>query len=524
MSTIRKNFVSIASIAFLMLLILDSCEKKSPSDLSKESIIPAPVSITATGDYFNITKRTGIYIMENSEELTQIGYYLAEKLKPATGFEIEVKQTTEAPKTGNIYLTLSGNETNPADESYELNITKKSLHLSANSPAGIFRGIQTIRQILPAKIELSSLQEGPWMIPTGVITDQPEYAYRGAMLDVSRHFFQADDVKRFIDLIAYYKMNALHLHLSDDQGWRIEIKSWPNLAIHGGSTQVGGGVGGYYTQEQYSDIVNYAQERYITIVPEIDMPGHTNAALASYAELNCNGKATELYTGTEVGFSTFCAKKEVTYKFIDDVVREIVALTPGPYFHIGGDESHATKHDDYILFVEKVQEIVKSHGKTVIGWDEIATTKLIEGSVAQYWSKAENATLAVQQGAKVLFSPAVKAYLDMQYDSTTKLGLHWAAYIEVDEAYTWDPAALVPGISKDKILGVEAPLWSETITNMDEIEYMVFPRLPGIAEIGWTPAQNRDWNEYKVRLGQHGERFKAMEIDYYPSKLVPWIN
>jgi len=217
-------------------------------------------------------------------------------------------------------------------------------------------------------------------------------------------------------------------------------------------------------------------------------------------------------------------KKEVTYKFIDDVVREIVALTPGPYFHIGGDESHATKHDDYILFVEKVQNIVKSHGKTVIGWDEIATTKLIEGSVAQFWSKAANATLAVEQGAKVLFSPATRTYLDMQYDSTTKLGLHWAAYIEVDEAYKWDPATLVPGITKDQILGIEAPLWSETITNMDEIEYMVFPRLAGIAEIGWTPSEKRDWNEYKIRLGQHGERFKAMEIDYYPSKLVPWIN
>lgn len=516
----RKRLAITASI--LMLLTMGSCKKESPSDLSKESIIPAPVSITATGDYFKLNPRTDIYVMGESEELKQIGQYLAEKLKPATGFEIEVKQATAASRPGSIYLALTGNETNPDDESYELIITTKNLQLSANTPAGIFRGVQTIRQILPAKVELSTLQEGPWKIPTGTVSDQPEYTYRGAMLDVSRHFFQVEDVKRFIDLISYYKMNVLHLHLSDDQGWRIEIKSWPNLAIYGGSTQVGGGTGGYYTQEQYSDIVKYARERYITIVPEIDMPGHTNAALASYAELNCNGKATELYTGTNVGFSTFCAKKEITYKFVDDVIREIASLTPGPYFHIGGDESHSTKHDDYIIFVERVQEIVKSHGKTVIGWDEIATTKLIEGSVAQYWDKAANATLAVQQGAKVLFSPAKKAYLDMQYDSTTKLGLHWAAYIEVDNAYNWDPTTLVPGIGKENILGVEAPLWSETITNMDEIEYMVFPRLPGIAEIGWTPVSQRDWNEYRERLSRHGDRFKAMGIDYYPSKLVPW--
>jgi len=520
----RKSFVITASIAILLLLTMSSCKKESPSDLSKESIIPAPVSITATGDYFKLNPHTDIYIIGESEELKQIGQFLAEKLKPATGFEIEVKQATQAPRPGNIYFTLSDNGTNPADESYELIITKKNLHLSATTPVGIFRGIQTIRQILPAKIELSTLQKGSWLIPSGTITDRPEYDYRGAMLDVSRHFFDINDVKRFIDLISYYKMNALHLHLSDDQGWRIEIKSWPNLATHGGSTQVGGSVGGYYTQEQYSDIVKYAQEHYIIIVPEIDMPGHTNAALASYAELNCDGKATELYTGTKVGFSTLCVKKEVTYKFIDDVVRELVALNPGPYFHIGGDESRATKHDDYIIFVEKVQNIVKSHGKTVIGWDEIATTKLNEGSVAQYWDKAKNATMAVEQGAKVLFSPAKKAYLDMQYDSTTKLGLHWAAYIEVDNAYMWDPTSLVPGITKENILGVEAPLWSETITNMDEIEYMVFPRLPGIAEIGWTPILKRDWNDYRERLSRHGERFRAMGIDFYPSKLVPWNN
>jgi hexosaminidase len=342
------------------------------------------------------------------------------------------------------------------------------------------------------------------------------------MLDVSRHFFSVEDVKRFIDLISYYKINHLHLHLSDDQGWRIEIKSWPNLTVHGGSTQVGGGKGGFYTQEQYSDIVKYAQQRFITIVPEIDMPGHTNAALASYAELNADGKARELYTGTEVGFSTFAARKDVTYKFVDDVIRELAAITPGPYIHIGGDESHSTKKDDYIYFIEKVQQIVRSHGKKVIGWDEIATTKMIEGAIAQFWDKAPNALKAVEQGRQVLFSPAKKAYLDMQYDSSTKLGLHWAAYIEVDKGYNWDPAELVPGIQKENILGVEAPLWSETVTNMDEIEYMVFPRLPGIAEIGWTPALKREWSEYKTRLAAHGERFTAMGIDYYKSRLVPW--
>ena len=221
----------------------------------------------------------------------------------------------------------------------------------------------------------------------------------------------------------------MHLHLADDQGWRIEIKSWPNLTAHGGKTEVGGGDGGFYTQVQYADLIKYAQERFITIIPEIDMPGHTNAALASYPELNCNGKATELYSGVEVGFSTLCTKKEVTYKFIDDVVRELAEITPGPYIHIGGDESHSTPIVDYIPFVNRVQDIVIAHGKKVLGWDEIALTTLKPNTVVQYWAKAENAIKGVAQGAKVLMSPAKNAYLDMQYDSTSTYGLHWAAYI-----------------------------------------------------------------------------------------------
>ncbi len=515
------NHLKATAILFAALLLL-SCTTQVPADLSKNSIIPKPVSIVATGSSFKLKPATEIYIQGESAEIRQVGQYLADRLKPATGFGFEVKVTDKVPLSGNIYLVLSEEKSGPGEEGYELTITKKLVTLTANKPAGLFMGIQTLCQLLPADIEMSTKQTGPWEIATGTITDNPVYPYRGAMLDVSRHFFGVQDVKRFIDLISYYKMNVLHLHLSDDQGWRIEIKSWPELAIHGGSTEVGGGKGGYYTQDQYTDIVNYAKERYITIIPEIDMPGHTNAALASYAELNCSGKATELYTGTRVGFSTFCTTKEITYKFIDDVVRELAAITPGPYIHIGGDESHSTKRKDYIPFINKVQDIVLSHNKKPIGWDDISIATLRPGVIAQHWANVKNAQAAVEQGAKVLMSPAIKTYLDMKYDSTTKLGQNWAAYIEVDSAYIWDPATLVPGVAKDNIIGIEAPLWTETITNMDEIEYMVFPRLPGYAEIGWTPASSRSWNEYKERLAKQGPRFKAMGIDYYQSPLIDW--
>ena len=524
MITRKQNLALTALLITGMLLIQVSAPAKTPSDLSKESIIPKPVSITATGGYFEFKPGTRIYVQGESGEIRQIGQYLADRLKLSTGFGFEVMTTSKAPGSGNLYLILdkSNKSSKHGNEEYQLIISKKLITLSASDPAGLFRGIQTIRQLLPAKVEMTSKQTGPWKIATGTITDYPSYSYRGVMLDVSRHFFEVDDVKRLIEYLAIYKMNVLHLHLSDDQGWRIEIKSWPNLANHGGSTEVGGGKGGYYTQAQYSDIVKYAMDRYITIVPEIDMPGHTNAALASYAELNCNGKATDLYTGINVGFSTLCTTLAVTYKFIDDVVRELAALTPGPYIHIGGDESHSTKREDYIPFINKVQDIVLAHGKQVLGWDDIAIASLKPNVVAQHWANVKNAKMAVSQGAKILMSPAIKAYLDMKYDKNTRLGLHWAAYIEVDSAYIWDPATLIPGVGKENVIGIEAALWTETITNLKDMQYMIFPRLPGYAEIGWTPLSARNWNDYKVRLGKQGERFRAMDINYYPSQLVPW--
>ncbi|MEK6783259.1 MAG: beta-N-acetylhexosaminidase [Bacteroidota bacterium] len=538
----RPILALLLSCVFLVLL---SCKPSGPpTDLTKEGVIPKPVSVVATGGRFSLTDDSNIYV--EGEELKQIGQYLADKLNRSTGFDIQVSATKGAPESGNIYLTISGADAQLGEEGYELTITKDLIKLSAPKSAGLFRGIQTIRQILPNKIELTSVQQGPWEVATGTIRDYPTYSWRGSMLDVARHFFSVEDVKRYIDLISFYKMNVMHLHLSDDQGWRIEIKSWPNLATHGGSTQVGGGKGGFYTQEQYSDIVAYAQNQFITIIPEIDLPGHINSALASYGELNggtivpiegrvkvdvspkndlgIKNKPTELYMGIEVGWSTLRVEKEVTFKFVDDVIRELAAITSGPYLHIGGDEAHVTKKEDYIVFINRFQEMVKAHGKKMIGWEEIAQGNINSDAIAQHWTSPKYALMTVEKGAMVLMSPSKKTYIDMQYDSTTKLGQHWAAYIEVDSAYNWDPATNVEGVTQANIVGVEAPLWSETLTNMDEIEYMAFPRLPGYAEIGWTPVANRSWDEYKVRLGKHGERMKALDIDFYRSKLVPWVD
>jgi len=515
-----RNF----TVAFFVAVGVLSCKKNPPADLTKQNIIPNPVSATASEGVFELTKGSSIYTEGESAELKQIGQYLADKINPATGFGLMVSSTRGAPGRGNIYLAVSTTDAPLGDEGYELTISRDLVNVTANKPAGLFRAVQTIRQLLPDRIERSSVQPGPWELASGTIRDYPNYSFRGAMLDVGRHFFGVEDVKRFIDLISFYKMNVLHLHLTDDQGWRIEIKSWPNLTAHGGSSEVGGGKGGFYTQEQFKDIVKYAADRYVTIIPEIDTPGHINAALASYPDLNCNGKAPVLYTGTQVGFSTLCARKDITYKFVDDVVRELAELTPGPYVHIGGDESHATKKEDYIVYVNKAQEIVHAHGKQMIGWDEISQSTIKPNTIAQFWSNVAFAKAAVAQGAKIIMSPAKKTYVDMKYDSTTKLGQAWAAYIELEGAYSWDPATYAEGIGKENILGIESPLWTETITTMDEIEYMVFPRMVGYAEIGWSPAAGRSWDEYKVRLGNHAGRLKALDIDYYRSKLVPWAD
>jgi hexosaminidase len=512
-------------VAAVCLSACTSSNNQPSTPLSQAVLIPKPVSVTDGDGAFQIDDRTAIYISGESDSLKQVADYFSKKLSAALGKDVTAANAPGDSIDGThiLFVQRSG-DPELGSQGYEMTVTAQQLKIKANTAEGVFNGIQTLLQMLPADFGEKGKTGSGYAIAGGVIRDYPEYAVRGAMLDVARHFFSVDDVKHYIDLLASYKMNTLHLHLSDDQGWRIEIKSWPNLANHGGGSEVGGGKGGFYTQDQYTDIVRYAQDRYITIIPEIDMPGHTNAALSSYPELNCNDSATKTYTGIEVGFSSLCVRKDVTYKFIDDVVRELSAITPGPYIHLGGDESHATKKEDFIYFINKILPIPGKYGKKMIGWEEIAQANVDSSTIVQYWSNAQHAIDAVKKGAKIMMSPATKVYLDMKYDSTTKLGQDWAARIEVDSAYNWKLSNRVNGIPKESILGIEAPLWTETITNMDEIEYMVFPRLPGVAEVGWSPESQRNWDEYKVRLGKHGARMKALGINFYESKQVDWAK
>lgn len=520
---IYNKALSAAEISALYGSIPTPTPAPTPSPLpSIPPIIPRPVSYTAGTGNFTLASGVVIYVQGNNstetDEIYLTGQYLAGKLNPSTGFNISVVKGSNPP-AGNIYLTTIAGSSGWGNEGYQLDVTTGGVTLTAYKPEGLFRGIQSIRQLLPADIEKSTVVTGiSWNMPCCGITDYPTYAWRGMMLDVARHFQSVANVKRTIDLMAQYKMNKFHMHLTDDQGWRIDITSWPDLALIGGSTQVGGGPGGYYTQAQYTDIVNYAKERYITIVPEIDMPGHCNAALASYGVLNPDGQPKPLYTGTNVGFSSFMCQAEITYTFIGDVIRELAALTPGEYIHIGGDEASSTSQTDYNYFIGRVNDIVAANGKKMIGWNPVDTPAGAHSdSMLQHWSGSLSA--AQSKGMKIIMSPAEKAYIDMKYNSSNPIGLTWAGYNPTDDAYQWDPTNYA---LQSQSAGVECPLWSETVVTMDNIEYLTYPRLPGHAEVGWTPLSMRNWNEYKYRLKAHGPRMTYQDISYYADPVVPW--
>ena len=488
------------------------------------AVVPKPASLRATHEAFRLGPDTRI-VAKSRSSAREVAHQLAQILRPATGYRLPV--VDHGSRHDVIALKLGHADT--GREGYRLDVDRRGVELGAATAAGLFHGVQTLRQLLPARIESAQRERGPWVVPGVRIADQPRLRWRGAMLDVSRHFFSVAEVERYIDQLALYKINTLHLHLSDDQGWRIVIDRWPRLATYGGSTEVGGGPGGYYTKRDFAELIRYAADRHMTVVPEIDGPGHTNAALASYAELNCDGVAPPLYTGTEVGFSSLCADKEITYRFLDDVIGEITAQTPSRYYHVGGDEAHSTPPEDYVKFINREQELVHRHGKRMMGWNEIASADAAPGSIAQWWHTetgseegTELARTAVAKRMKLVMSPANRAYLDMQYNPQSPLGLHWAGYVEVQDSYSWDPATLVDGVGERDVLGVEGPLWSETIDESPDIEFLAFPRLPGLAEIGWSPRSGRSWDEYRHRLAAQGPRWDVMGMNYYRSPQVSW--
>jgi hexosaminidase len=525
----RLSRSSIA-LAFAGAALVSACKPPAsaapPSPVSgvvAPRIIPSPSSLTlAGGGPFELTRATSVTVVGGNPEVAAIGETFAALLRKATQFPFPVSATSAGSGAGSIELRLATDVASLGEEGYRLTVTADSVRLIANAPAGLFRGMQTIRQLLPVEIESDiGVARSAWPIPALTIVDQPRFAWRGSMLDVSRHFFTVREVQQYIDLMALYKLNVLHLGLTNDQGWRIQINSRPKLTAVGSLTQVGAGPGGFYTQQDYQIIIQYARARYITIVPEIDMPSHSNAGLSAYPELSCGSRPPTPYTGIEVGFSTLCVDKEETYAFVDDVVREVSALTPGPYLHIGGDEVKVLTNEQYVRFVERVQTIVNKYGKKMVGWEEITKARLNPTTLAQQW-KSDSATAALRYGAKLILSPAKRTYLDMKYTRDTELGQKWAAIFDVSDAYDWNPAFYMSGVTERDIVGVEAPVWSETMRNITAVEYMAMPRLVAIAEVAWTPQAAREWQDFRTRVAAHAPRWNYLGINYYRSPQIPW--
>ena len=525
--------------AVLTLIALSACARH-PSTYVRPlyptiSVIPIPLNVAQTGGpAFRLTPASAIVADTASLDQRRAALAFAAVSRPSTGYALPIvasldsiggamRAPTDTNRRSIVRLRLSM-DGSPGPEGYTLVSDQDSVVITASSGAGLFHGVQTLRQLLPFGIEThqSAIQMGPWQLPAVKINDAPSYAWRGSMLDVARHFFTPDEVKQYIDILALYKLNTLHLHLADDQGWRIEIKSHPELTALGAPSEVGGGSGGYFSQSEYVDLVRYAQDRYVTIVPEIDMPGHINAGLISHPELACGRRMPATYTGISGGFNAMCPDSEATYALLDDVIREVAALTPGPYIHIGGDEVQGLTKDQYAKFVQRVQGLIMKNGKRMLGWEEIATVKALDPStVVQQW-QGDSLAIPVQPGTDVVLSAAPHMYLDMRYTPLTELGLRWAGNIDVRKAYDWDPATAIKGLGQARVLGLEAPLWSETPRNITAVEFLVMPRLPAIAEVAWLPASRRSWDDFRLRLAAHGPRWNLLGINYYRSTQIDW--
>ncbi|UOQ91167.1 beta-N-acetylhexosaminidase [Agromyces endophyticus] len=441
-------------------------------------------------------------------------------------------------------------------EGYSLDVTADGIDIAADTAAGALNGVQTLRQLLPAWIESDTAVDLSWTVPVVAIDDYPRFEYRGFMIDTARSFYTVDEIKRIIDTTAPLKLNRLHLHLSDDQGWRLAIdtpEENPSGIEYGRLTEVSGatamtyngngqlmgtelGHTGFYTKADYREIIDYAARNGMTVVPEIDLPGHTNAALHAIPQLNSAGsnpkpmpgESTAPHQGTgDVGISTFDANNANTYVFITEVLRQLAELTPGELLHIGGDEAHSTSRADYTKMVDFATSTVADLGKTVVGWNEYAGTALPEdAAVVQYWNggTAAVANAVNTRGAKVILSPANKTYMPQKQDARQPLGGTWAcgSPCTLENAYNWNPGTQIAGISEQDVLGVEAAVWGEFIRGVDQAQFYSFPRLLATAEAGWTPQARKNTAEFVERVGASGPRMAASGVNFFPTATVDW--
>ncbi|MDZ7261076.1 MAG: beta-N-acetylhexosaminidase, partial [candidate division KSB1 bacterium] len=513
-------------LAFFLLITINDSSKaleKSP----KISVIPQPLNLQVGEGSFIITSKTKILLEPETPELRAIAEFLAEKITTASGYVVPIVpySSFETP-TNALVFTLAEQEEELGDEGYRLSVTRDIVRLRAYKPAGLFFGVQTIRQLLPPEIEspVKVPHEIQWLIPCVQIEDKPRFPWRGLLLDCGRHFMTKDFVKRYIDLLAYHKMNRLHWHLTEDQGWRIEIKKYPKLTEIGAWRfyEDGSVYGGYYTQEDIKEVVDHAQKRYVTLVPEIEMPGHSVAALASYPEYSCTAGPFKVSTQWGVHKEVYCAGNDSTFKFIEDVLTEVLALFPSEYIHIGGDECPKDRwkgcpkcqeriraeglRDEEELqsyFIKRVEKFLLSKNRRLIGWDEILEGGLAPQATVQSWRGMEGAIAAAKSGHDAIVSPTSHAYLDYDINTT-----------DLRKVYSVEP--IPAGLTEEEakhILGGECNIWTEHAPQ-EKIDSLVFPRLLAMSEKLWSPANHSDYADFYQRVRHHYARLSLLGVTY----------
>ena len=495
------------------------------------SIIPLPAEIQKQSGQFTITPETAITAdAANRQNAT----YLRNLVAPPTGFPLPI-QGGEHAQANVIRLALGGDRDTCGREGYTLTVSPQAVTIKAAEPAGVFYGIQTLRQLLPVEIERRAPVTGvAWRVPCVTVRDAPRFGWRGYMIDEGRHFHGQETIRRALDLMALQKLNVLHWHLTEDQGWRIEIKQYPRLTEIGSMRKgtargfVGkhDGVphGGFYTQEQIREIVAYAAERHITVVPEIEMPGHSLAALAAYPELSCTGGPFEVSCRFGIRADVYCPGKEETFAFLQNVLDEIVPLFPSPFVHIGGDEAPKRRwkecpacqarirqeglknvHGLEIYFVNRVIAYLDSLGRRAVGWNEILQPGLAESAIAQYWIGRRKPVLeAIRGGRDVIMSPVMHTYLDHSYSLTS-----------LSKAYNFEPIFReLDTRDEQHVLGMEAPMWTEWVPTRARLDYQTYPRLTAFAETGWTPRANKDLQDFQKRLAVFLQRLDKLGVGY----------
>lgn len=540
-NSMKKLLATIcAGAALVFLASCDGSSNKVAPYNQGINIIPAPVSLVQKEGYFKLGKSMKIYA--STPEAKTVAEFFAAKLNQSTGYSIAV---TDQASNGDISLSIdTGLDTN--EEGYTLDVTDKSVIVKAKTAQGLFYGMESFMQLLPAEVESATVVTGvAWTAPAVAIKDEPRFGYRGIMLDPCRHFIPVENVKKQLDVLALFKINRMHWHLTDDQGWRIEIKKYPKLTevaskrIDGEGTEYGG----FYTQEEVKEIVQYAADRFITIVPEIELPGHEMAAISAYPELSCKGEAGAPRIIWGVEDIVMCAGKEEPFKFMEDVITEVAALFPGEYFHIGGDECpktswkncplcqarirqeglrgdkhHTAEEKLQSYFVQRMEKVVNKLGKKMIGWDEILEGGLAPTATVMSWRGEEGGIAAASMNHEVIMTPGSEGMYIDQYQGDPKINpVAIGGFDPISKVYGYNPVpdTLAKAGKGNLIKGVQCNAWSEYMYNTDIMEYRIYPRILALSEIAWTPMNRKDYKDFERRLDNAQVRLDAHGINYY---------